>query len=183
MGLLFQDLLVVTTGWPWEYGTKTEVFDLKNPDRKCQNLDDYPTEMREANGGALFEDFPLICGGYDGESITDDCYTIGSNQSSAKLKESRSRHAAITLPNDDSLWLLGGVPDFKSSSEILFRNKTSIQGPTLPISVRDHCISWLTASKVIMMGGFNGDTWEYSNQSFIYDFKSQKWSQGKARKL
>ena len=67
----------------------------------------------------------------------------------AKLNEPRRLFA--TLPMSGSLWLLGGAPGTKKSSEIVFvdedldRDTLRVEkGPDLPVEVSGHCIAWLS---------------------------------------
>ena len=44
--------LLVTTGYPYENGQKSEIIDLLNPGSVCEDLPDFPIQV-----GAASEDF------------------------------------------------------------------------------------------------------------------------------
>ena len=54
----------MTTGFPFENGTRSEVIDLVNDLNKCDDLPDYPLQVEEATGGFISGKYPMICGGH-----------------------------------------------------------------------------------------------------------------------
>ena len=178
----FTDRLIVATGFPWTDANVTEVFDLNDLARICPNLEDFPLTIREASGGFLANQMGIICGGFDENAwnISNQCFRLDETYSRfepfANLTYPRSRHAAVEV--NGTLWLSGGEPNLKSSTEFLFPDGSSQIGPEMPVSLRDHCVTILPDLRAIILGGYNGD--EYSNQTYIYDFIGQKWNIGDA---
>ena len=145
-----KETLILATGFPWSEDVQTEILNLG--EEECTQLPDFPIELREASGALIKEKYPLICGGFDGAQIREDCYLLGSSyEKFTKLLGPRSRHANLVL--SDSIWITGGVPNFKSSTEFVHFNGTVERGPELPITVRDHSIEWLNDFQAILIGG------------------------------
>ena len=55
-------MILIVTG---SYMVDTQVVDLDNGSKSCTNLGDYPIGLVGATG-ALFNNTPIMCGGYSG---------------------------------------------------------------------------------------------------------------------
>ena len=86
----------------------TKVFDLTNPEKKCQNLDDM-NPMIGASGG-LIDNLPVICGGFIQTTFdySNECVFVGgvSTRNPIIMKEKRYLHSAVNL-DDGRIWILG----------------------------------------------------------------------------
>ena len=69
--------LLVTTGYPYENGQKSEIIDLPNPGSVCEDLPDFPIQVGAASGGLLLNNQPLICGGLS-SNYELQCYIVGN---------------------------------------------------------------------------------------------------------
>merc|ERR1712241_162388 len=71
--------VLITSGYPFSTGRRTEVLNLKNHKFTCPGLPDYPMEMAYGAGG-MIGIVPLICGGHKGNfgsrTFYADCYTL-----------------------------------------------------------------------------------------------------------
>ena len=53
--------ILVTTGWPYTNGLKSEVIDLIDSEAICEPLPDFPTEIQRGTDGLLQNEIPIVC--------------------------------------------------------------------------------------------------------------------------
>ena len=81
--------LLVTTGYPYENGQKSELIDLLNPGSVCEDLPDFPIQVGAASGGLLLNNQPLICGGLS-SNYELQCYIVGNGHFKLHLLQDRA---------------------------------------------------------------------------------------------
>ena len=83
--------MLVTTGWnDGEVQAKTEVLDLSLAGNYvCQDWHDYPFPVAGATIGLLGTKI-VVCGGNDGASKIDDCYSMNSKETKFLTKMSHN---------------------------------------------------------------------------------------------
>ena len=81
--------LLVTTGYPYENGQKSEIIDLLNPGSVCEDLPDFPIQVGAASGGLLLNNQPLICGGLS-SNYELQCYIVGNGHFKLHLLQDRA---------------------------------------------------------------------------------------------
>ena len=72
-------MILVSTGYPPSSATKTEIINTDNSGLTCKDLEEYPLQIDQAVGfnmGSL----PVICGGYDGSTILNQCHRMESGK-------------------------------------------------------------------------------------------------------
>ena len=77
--------VLLSTGYPKNLATKTEVIDLEDSNVICDDLENFPMEIVEGVG-AILASIPIICGGtfwnqgspYSPHSF-DKCFKLGSS--------------------------------------------------------------------------------------------------------
>ena len=136
--------LLVTTGYPYENGSHSEIIDLANPNVTCSSPPNYPIKVERAFSGLInlfgtLHNFtlPLICGGmyrnysnsdyYDGQT---NCYILGDDKIVAELLQPRSAGASVVL-NNNVLWITGGLVKsmhYTKTTEFVRLNQPTIQG-------------------------------------------------------
>ena len=136
--------LLVTTGYPYENGSHSEMINLANPNVTCSSPPNYPIKVERAFSGLInlfgtLHNFtlPLICGGmyrnysnsdyYEGQT---DCYILGDDKIVAQLLQPRSAGASVVL-NNNVLWITGGLVKsmhYTKTTEFVQLNQPSIQG-------------------------------------------------------
>ena len=86
----------------------TEVIDITDETKKCNNLGDFPVLVSWATGG-LVDGKPIVCGGQDATTFKQECYSFEDNawKLLTSLNEPRSQ-AGSTVLNGDHLWITGG---------------------------------------------------------------------------
>ena len=136
--------LLVTTGYPYENGSHSEMINLANPNVTCSPPPNYTIKVERAFSGLInlfgtLHNFtlPLICGGmyrnysnsnyYEGQT---DCYILGDDKIVAQLLQPRSAGASVVL-NNNVLWITGGLVKsmhYTKTTEFVRLNQPSIQG-------------------------------------------------------
>ena len=157
---------------------QTEIIDLKNDENSCQTFQDYPIQV-EGAVGALLSEIPLVCGGV--YPATDACWAVQKDGTISKfghLNTKRGHAAGIVL--DDLFWITGGNKGSGplNTTEFLRIDEgkmIKVKGPELPIPLNYHCMASIDESKVMIIGGFNG---EYLSSTFIYNFEEDTWTSG-----
>ena len=86
----------------------TEVIDITDETKKCNNLGDFPVIVKMATGG-LVDGKPIVCGGQDATTFKQECYSFEDNawKLLTSLTEPRSQ-AGSTVLKGDHLWITGG---------------------------------------------------------------------------
>ena len=73
-------MILVSTGYPRNSATTTtEMINIDNSGLTCKDLEEYPLQINSAVGfnmGSL----PVICGGYDGSTIFNQCHQMESGK-------------------------------------------------------------------------------------------------------
>ena len=67
---------MVTTGYPRNSGTRTEVIDVENSNVICKDLEDFPMELYAASGANLTS-MPIVCGGLASHP-SDKCFKVST---------------------------------------------------------------------------------------------------------
>ena len=90
---IFPAKLLVTTGFPYENGLKSEVIDLINPTTKCDTPISFPVTMINAFGGIFLDrdgpkNIPTLCGN-DIEDSEYNCYCYFGENNVTKVKSTK----------------------------------------------------------------------------------------------
>ena len=120
----------------------------------------------------------LSCGGRDNN--VKDCLTYDTNikewTKHSSLNKQRMAASAVTLPN--GVYILGGINE-ALSSEILPKGSTDwIDGPTLPMKVKQSCAIAISNTEFHISGGgikynFQNEAYKYSVK---YDVETETWT-------
>ena len=106
--------LLVTTGYEFENGRKSEILDLLNPDVVCEDLNDFRYDVRYATGGIIDNDTIIVCGGEDSSGYKlDSCSSLDGSVQDLKLIH--PRYASSSIVYNDLLWVTGGWPETRTS--------------------------------------------------------------------
>ena len=193
--------VLVSNGYLWSSGNKTEVIDLVDSNVKCKDLDDFPLEIKFAVSANLAS-LPIICGGliynessYDNTIYSSDkCfkYMDGGWQHFATMLEKRMGAAGIIY--DNAFHIFGGCdldeldtnlrgcdPLDEStslqSSEIVNVDGSSTKGPQLPRRFSSHAIATINSTVSIITGGFQ-DSDSMSDQTWYFNHETQEFQPG-----
>ena len=86
----------------YENGFHSEVIDIDNEDRECEELANFPHPVQGAAGG-LVSRKPMICGGFYETPLTggsNKCFILGENQPIA-MEYERSYPSSISISKDE----------------------------------------------------------------------------------
>ena len=166
---------MISTGFPTNSGTKTEVIDLEDSNVICEDLEDFPIEISGAVGANLAST-PIICGGIfiNGSfHSSDKCfkYMEGGWQHFATMIERRTWAAGIVYGN--ALHIFGGYDQDTNtrlqSSEIVKEDESTTEGPQLPTPIYFHAIASINSTISIITGGWlntaTDKTWYFNHAS------------------
>ena len=186
---------MISTGFPLNSGNKTEVIDLENGNVKCKDLEDFPIENSHAVYANLAS-MPIICGGWfwkcpdnctqDPQNCPQNCphssdkcfiYKEGGWQHFVTIRDRRSVAAGIVYNN--AFHIFGGHDTDENvklqSSEIVYEDGTSTEGPQLPSPIHGHGIASINSTVSIISGGYNG---AYIDQTWYFNHESQTFTPG-----
>ena len=144
---------------------------------KCNNWPDFPIGVEGATGG-LIGDTVIICGGYDGGSYVDECYSLTSEKATLVTHMSVGRYSAASIVlNDNTLWVTGGYYYGSLASTEYVTVTGTMLGPDLPMTLSHHAMVAInsTCSMVIGGGGQEGGIWPLT---YFYDHNDGEWLNG-----
>ena len=179
---LISGKILVTTGYPYENGQKTEIIDLANDD--ATKVLPFDFLKRDGMIGGFVQTQPLICGGeyHPEERYFRKCFILGRQQQEQPVVnekimtlEQRSDAASIVI-NQNILWIIGGRDKYKihPSTEFLTISSSSssppfesTDGPMLPFTIHSHGVVQYDSSSVYIIGGYQDGKW--SDRTWILD--------------
>ena len=146
----------------------SEVIDLNDPTRTCQNLPDFPFET-EGIGG-LLDNIPVVCSGNTCQGIGQKFEVEWNNEMIGNVDY------AASVVIQDGLWITGG--NLVGSKTLLVRPDESVilQGSALPQTpyLQHHCVVIINAEECMIIGG-GPDSYQ---ATWTYNFKSGLWTRG-----
>ena len=142
----------------------------------------------------------IVCGGRDCgfdlshplTTLSTKCYRLeGNSWIPLDFQMSSIKYHPASININDKLWVFGGGNGFTyptTTTEYLDLKKQDgfLPGPDLPIGLVSHCVTQLSATSIIIIGGFTPhglsfphglDTTVLKN-TFVFDFDSNQWSTG-----
>jgi hypothetical protein len=156
-----------------------EVIDLESSATTCKNPPNFPAAVFAAVGGLGFKENPIICGGEQSGAISNRCYSLENNEwvSSDTMNSLRVYAGAVQLL-DGSILVTGGRTNTAAhnSAEILTEEGWENEIPTLPVSIKGHCIVAINSTTVMIISGFNND--QISRKTFYFTFGEESWTEG-----
>ena len=171
------------TGNP--YSTKTEIFDMKNPNYQCTNAPQFPKNLLGATGQWINETTILICGGYNIVSSRvsiKECF-IGQDgsfrPSNVNLQEPRGFSSSV-IENQDML-IFGGSntlvnqqsSHFNTIERVSLKTETSHVAGILPFTFSYGCVLKYNQEVMVVAGSqnrtYSSATWTASIAN-LYDW-------------
>ena len=85
----------------YENGLHSEIIDIANEDRECNELAKFPHSVESAAGG-LVNGKPMICGGFyeNVQEGSDKCFILGEEQS-IMMADKRSYPSSISISRNE----------------------------------------------------------------------------------
>ncbi len=169
--------LLICGGFP---NTDTcEVINLASSASTCKNPPNFPARVYAAIGGLGFKGNPLICGGDQNGTVSNECFSLENNEwvSSASMNSVRVLAAAAQL-QDGKLLVSGGRDDsaYLNSAEMLTEEGWESNMPSLPVTIFDHCMVTVNSTTVMAIGGLHDNP--YSGKTFHFTFGEESWTEG-----
>ena len=116
--------------------------------------------IASATGALVDNSAIVICGGHSTRKIKQKkCYIFDKSnqwQLLGHMKTERVSAASVQVPN--GLWVTGGASNHErwlDTTEIIFLNGTTTEGPKLPNKLNGHCLTEYNGT-VYLIGGFDG---------------------------
>jgi hypothetical protein len=172
------------------YTDTCEVINLASTASICKIPPNFPKKIYQAIGGLGFKGNPIICGGGQNHHYSNMCYSLENNEwvSSASMNSVRMFAAAAQL-QDGKLLVTGGyngspfvltIKDdgstFLNSAEMLTEEGWESNIPSLPVTIRRHCMVTVNSTTVMVIGGYQND--EHSGKTFYFTFGEESWTDG-----
>ena len=155
---------------------KSEVIDLNSEDTGCEEVGDFPLQIRGAVG-ALLGDHPVVCGGFDLDTslASNKCYKLDDTKQYTEFATmQKPRFYAGIIPHEKGLWITGGRDETgteTNTTEFILSSGNSTRGPDLPYALADHVMSKLNSSTSMIIGS-------YSFESWYFDHNTEEFSDG-----
>jgi hypothetical protein len=150
----------------YEGSITSQKASIINKQSNCLDLDDLPKSVDYATG--LFANQqPIYCGGYDGNSYSNECFKWNNGWSKlATLKTGRTAAAMVALVN--GFWITGGSNGniLKSTEHIKMNGEVSY-GIDLPLELYGHCMIQTSDHQVLIIGGYPNS----KRKTLIYNVK------------
>ncbi len=149
------------------------VVDLSNPLVNCEAPFSFPESYATNGVGGVVSNVPIICGGYNSESLAlKSCYILYMDGVvESDMSVARKSAAAIVVDDGKTLWVTGGWDGdsfFKTTEFVSLDGITD--GPDLPMAMSSHCLVPIDSSTSFLF--HQGKSWYYSHKDSI-------WTQGK----
>ena len=136
-----------------------QVIDALNWSSNCAGLANYPLgDISDLAAGGVIGGMPVFCGGKTSSGEESACYAYNNTLDSwtllANMAVSR-RNAAAAVVNG-ALWVTGGyntADSYLASSEFIFPNGTTSDGPDIPEDRIKHCMVTMHDGRVMLLGG------------------------------
>ena len=162
----FSDSLILVVGRRGgDYKDRnTQIIDLTEQARSCQNFTKYPIAHISSATGAIVSGHPMICGGWSGLPdlvAYSECYHYNKDSSNwiflTNMMEKRMYSASVVI--NGSLFVMGGFRGHSagalSSTEYVSPDgDVSQPGPELPSARYGHCAVKLSTGQVMILGGY-----------------------------
>jgi len=158
-----------------------EVINLASSASTCKNPPNYPAKVFLAIGGLGFKVNPILCGGIQNNAYSKNCYSLENNKwvSSASMNSARA-YAAADQSKDGKLLVTGGFDGSPSgslnSAEMLTEEGWESNIPSLPVTIRNHCMVTVNSTTVMAISGIQND--RYSRKTFYFNFGEESWTEG-----
>jgi hypothetical protein len=162
------------------YTDTCEVINLASSASSCKNPPKFPATVYAAIGGLGLKGNPIICGGCQNGAYSNKCYLLENNEwvSSASMNSVRYAAAAAQL-QDGKLLVTGGWDESVSdlnSAEMLTEEGWDSNIPSLPVTIRSHCMVTVNSTTVMVIGGRQNG--QYSGKTFYFTFGEECWTEG-----
>ena len=151
----------------------SEVIDLNSEDTGCEEVGDFPLQLRYAVGG-LLGDHPVVCGGFDlGTNIASNkCYKLDETKQYTEFATmQKPRYHAGIIPHEKGLWITGGENDYAprtTTTEFILASGNSTRGPDLPSGLMKHAMSKLNSSTSMIIEGNSYETWYFDHNTELF---------------
>ncbi len=155
-----------------------EMIDLSMSSSTCQDLPNLPKATYGSFGGLILQDYPLICGGHNGQEKKCFSYKGASWQESAPLKTGRiysSSSLSPFLQNPHSLLVVGGGGDV-NTLEHFSVNDWRMDLPKLPVTIQYGCMIKINSTTVMVIGGNQNK--QISDKTFFLTKNRSVWIDG-----
>ncbi len=162
------------------YSDTCEVINLASSASTCKNPPNFPATVYLAIGGLGLKGNPILCGGVQNDAYSNKFYSLENNEwvSSASMNSVRFAAAAAQL-QDGKLLVTGGTDASFSdlnSAEMLTEDGWESNIPSLPVTIRYHCMVTVNLTTAMVIGGYQN--YQYSGKTFFFTFGEENWTEG-----
>ena len=148
----------------------------------CNNWPDFPIGVEGVTGG-IIENTVIICGGWDGGSNRDACYSLTSEKATLVTHMSVGRMYAVSIVIDkNTLWVTGGENEgfhftMGMNSTEYVKITGTMFGPDLPMALFAHAMVAINSTFSMVIGGETASG-SSTASTFFYDHNEGEWING-----
>ena len=162
--------------------TSNELYSLPTFPHPCNKPVGYFTNHSVivcAGKDCIFElDYPI--------SLSNSCYILDQDQWKPMDIQVQPTFHPASINIQDKLWIIGGgdgyiVPTTTTEYLDLQNHDGFRSGPDLPIGLKLHCVTRLSDSSVMVIGGYTQTSGLYDSilkNTFVFDFETDQWRTG-----
>jgi len=134
--------------------------------------------------GALVNEKPIICGGYDGQEYRAECYHITKTAIIPWGTMSEKRAGAASIVVGQKLWVSGGANSkgVSSSSDYMSADGETQLGPELVQPLFGHAMIAFNNSVSMVIGGVSQDE-SVTAHTHYYNHEENHWHSGPELKI
>ena len=150
----------------------------------CNNWPDFPFGVEGATGG-IIENTVIICGGWDGGSNRNECYSLTSEKATLITHMSVGRlYAASIVINKNTLWVTSGMNEYvgidRLNSTEYVKITGTMPGPDMPMYLVRHAMVAINSTCTMVIGGdtASGTSAPSTASTFFYDHYESEWING-----
>jgi hypothetical protein len=154
-----------------------EIIDLESELTTCQNLTNFPLELRGSFGGLGFQDKPMICGGYNSSAkYSDKCFSLEGNEWINSSSFITVLYQAAVSPSpypssDQKLFVT-----YEDAVEVLTLEGWETLPQRLPVETYGHCSVLFNSTTVLVIGGYQNRS--LSSNTFLFNTENEIWAEG-----
>jgi len=172
---------MILNGFDSQTSQLVETAEVNSSFKTCHNMSDFPIITRGTFGALLpGNNTPIVCGGFIDNSSSNKCFLYKASGWTETMPMIAKRvhltgMAKSPYQNDShKMFVLGGSTPI---AEVLTDSGWETIGPETPSQFYLSCLVVINVTSILVIGG-QTPTKEFSNETFIFNSLTNKWTTG-----